>query len=678
MLCVPQLTAMAQEPGPVGAPAPLGLRPPQDLSEGPTTMAGAEGLRLSPRDAGLIVAQAGVVVDGTTDAPVRAAPAILFAQNASGARTAGGEEPEAKQAPAPPDGGIMGWTLAPVRWGGNLTTELRMFSQEQSRTLEMLESSQFRAATYFWQPWFAQATGSLGLVTSRTRDDGPASLAGAGNNSTAVTGGGTLNLFPVSRFPLTASFDVSDSRTSDAITNTAYTTTRMGLRQSYTPLLAGPQYTASYDRSMLSSSARRQRDTLDVLQGTMAQNLGVQRYGVSGNHIRNRGDHGRSSQISNLTGSHDYRPDPTLSVTSLASVSTSDFRLPVGDAFVETGTRFLQLNTFATWRPDEDSPLHVTGGGRIFQSVTEAAGSGQFESLSLNGHLAARYRISRNTDLFGGASVTHITGDALSDLFTSQTAGANYTADPRQLGQFVYNWNAGGNAGNQTGGEQGEQNVLGTLSHNLTRLIPLQAQSVLSLHATQGLSTRFSTRDGQSQTLSHSAGVSWSHTPSERTRTLLSVTGADARTFGRDESEFQLINFQASGQIQFNRYSFGSANFTLQGTRQRIALAPDIASTTGGGFASSSSGSISYQHVRAFGVPRLRYSARYEAQQAQFQSRLLGDLDAPREQVTQFVEQRLDYGIGRINLRLSMHVADIDGRRSALIFLRLSRQIGNF
>lgn len=671
MLCVPQLTTMAQEP------APLGLRPTQGLSEGHTAMAGAAGLHLSPKDAGLKVAQAGVVGDGTADVPVRAAPAILFAQNASGARTAGGEEPEAKQAPAPPDGGIMGWTFAPVRWGGNLTTELRMFSQEQSRTLEMLESSQFRAATYFWQPWFAQATGSLGLVTSRTRDDGPTSLAGGGNNSTAITGGAALNLFPVSRFPFTASFDVSDSRTGDAITNTAYTTTRMGLRQSYSPLLAGPQFMASFDRSML-SSARFQRDTLDVLQGTMSQNLGAQRYGVSGNHVRNRGDHGRSSQISNLTGSHDYRPDPTLSVTTLASVSASDFRLPADNAIVATATRFLQLNTFATWRPDEDSPLHVTGGGRIFQSVTDASGSGEFESLSLNGHVAARYRVSRNADLFGGASVTHISGDAVNDLFTSQTAGANYTGDSRQFGKFVYNWNAGGSVSNQTGGEQGEQNVSGTLSHNLTRMIPLQAQSILSLHATQALNTRFSTRNGQSQTLSHSASASWSHAPSEQTRTLLSLTGADARTFGRDESEFQLVNLQATGQIQFNRYSFGSANFTLQGTRQSIASAPGIASTPGGGFASSSSGSINYQHVRAFGVPRLRYSARYEAQQAQFQSRLLGDLEASREQVTQSFEQRLDYAIGRINMRLSMRVADIDGKRSSLIFLRFSRQIGNF
>ena len=82
---------------------------------------------------------------------------------------------------------------------------------------------------------------------------------------------------------------------------------------------------------------------------------------------------------------------------------------------------------------------------------------------------------------------------------------------------------------------------------------------------------------------------------------------------------------------------------------------------------------MTYQNLRFFGVPRLRMFASYTANQAQFQSRLLGDLNAPREVVTGALDARLDYQIGKVDARLSFRSANVDRRRNSVLFLRVTR-----
>jgi len=594
---------------------------------------------------------------------------------ASAGDPGGAPPPEDVLGAVSPSAGKFAWTLAPLRWGGNLVTEIRMTRfPDQARRLQQVENGTFRAGSYIWQPWFAQVTGGIGFVTSRERGGTNQDATGtidSGNDATTLTGNGTLAVFPTSRFPFQAMFDVSDSRASGEITGTDYTSARFGLRQSYRPLRGDANYTASYDRSTLSST-RFPRDIVDVLAGDMTKNLGAQTVNVSGSHSRNRRGGDEGSTLSRLTGQHSYRPDSTLSVTSLASASSSEFRLLNNSVFNESGSRFLQLNTFATWRPAEGDPLFVTGGGRVFQSDIDSNGV-ESEARSMSGNVAASYALNRNTNLTGSASITQTASNLGDDLFTAQAAGLAYSADVRKLGNFTYTWNAAGNASNFTGGAQGaQQQIGGQVAHALTRSLTLRENSVLTFNLGQGLGSSFDRASAQSQALTHNASVSWRFSPAADTMTYFSLTGADSRTTGHNENEFQLINAQATGQIQFNRYSFGAANYTVQGTRQETPAAPAA------GFNFSSSGSISYQHARAIGVPRLRYSALYNVNEAQFRSRLLGDVTATRETVTQSFEQRLDYNVGRIDMRLTMRVADIDGRRNSLIFFRLSRQLGDF
>jgi hypothetical protein len=110
----------------------------------------------------------------------------------------------------------------------------------------------------------------------------------------------------------------------------------------------------------------------------------------------------------------------------------------------------------------------------------------------------------------------------------------------------------------------------------------------------------------------------------------------------------------------------------VQGVRQSTPTTPSA------GFSFNSSGNLSYFHLRAFDVPRLRYTALYTINDSQFTTRLQGDVNAPRETVTQSFEQRLDYTVGRVAFRLSMRIAEIEGRRDALVFLRMARDFGGF
>ena len=572
--------------------------------------------------------------------------------------------------------GWFGWGLPPVRWGGSLVTDVRADrSGDRPWRWQQNEIANIRAGSYIWQPWFAQVGGGLGLLTSKARGGhggGLASSEAQNAKSTAVTGNGELTLFPVSRFPFNAHFDVSDSRASGEATTSDIRSTRFGMRQSYRPLEGNTNYAANFDRSTLESAAFG-RDTVNALAASMNHTAGAQAFNLAGSRTRNtRSNTGERTALSQLTARHSYRPEPEFSIESLASASSSDFHLISGGVPTDNRSQFAQANTFVTWRPEEDSPLYVTGGGRMFRAVI-ANNAGETESLTLSGNLGANYALSRQTTVSGSATVTQLMSDADNALLTTQTAGVTHLGDPLGLLGFTYKWNAAANVSNQAGSADGmQQNLGGQLGHNLTRDMMLGAGSQVSVGLGQNLGATFDTVTAGSLTLSHNGSVSWRLARDAATSAYVSVLGADSRTSGQHENQFQMINFQASGQAQFSRNSSAAANLTVQGVRQSTGSTPSA------GFSFSSSGNLSYYHLRAFDVPRLRYTALYSINESQVKTRLQGDVNAPRERVNQSFEQRLDYNLGRVAMRLSMRVAEIEGRRDALIFFRMSREFGGF
>lgn len=578
-------------------------------------------------------------------------------------------EPESEAA----QGGGLGWRIPPIRWGATTTTEARMYQVgDQKARFQQVEHATIRAASYIWQPWFAHVGGSLGLLSAHERGGGSAGDTSPKASSTAITANATLALFPVSRFPFNGYFERSDSRASGEMTQNDSTNTRFGLRQSYTPAEGQSSYSATFDRSTLESPLFG-RDTVNALAVNATRSFGSQTVDLSGGHTGNtRSNTGESTRLTRLYGRHRYQPHSTLSVESLATATGSEFHLVSAGVPRDNRARFLQGSSFATWRPDEDSPLYVTGGVRAFHAGIENEGATN-DTLTLSGNVAASYALTRNTTLGGSAIVTHAAAGDVKDLVTAQNVSITHVADPFDLRGFLYTWNAAVNAGNQTSTSTGgKRNVGGQLGHSVTRSYAVNDISLVTMNLGQSLSSTFDTVTDLSKTLGHNAGLTWRLTPRATTTAFASLLAADSRTSGHNQNRFQLLNAQASGQIQFSRYAFAAANLTVQAVRQTAPLTPPA------GFNWSTSGNFSYQHTRAFDVPRLRYFASYSVNQSQLTSRLQGDVDAKREQVGQSLEQRLDWNVGRIEMRVSMRVASVDGKRNALVYFRLGRQFGGF
>lgn len=590
------------------------------------------------------------------------------------ATMAQGVQSEAAEPPAAPGTGLRAWGIAPIRWGGYLDLQYHSASAEgQPRRRQLVESLTFRGSSYIWQPWIAQVSGDATLFAAQARVDND----GGETSSRNVVGGGQLALFPMSRFPFTATYRESDSRVSGELVTNAYTSRRYGLTQSYTPPQGGSNYRLSYDRSGVTSEALG-TDTAKALNASMNWSGGFHTLNVSGNTYTNTRDYsGDTSSLESTYVGYSYRPASTFAVENVASYSDTEYHLVGGGLPMDLRSRYLQLSSFATWRPAETSPLRVSGGARLFENRTGSNGA-TVDAQTLTAHAAASYALSSNANLRGGGSVTRTTRGSVSSVHSDQNVGADYYSDQIRLGEYSYVWNAGTTLGNQTGGESSRQTVSGQLGHRVTRNIALDVGSALGINAGQSYSAMRDSLAPTSQSLTHQGGVSWSRRASQDTSTLVSLNVSDSRTRGYAEQHFQLVNLQGSGQMQFSRYSSANANMTLQATRQTTYPAFATGATTPPTTYTSSSagGSLSYTHARAFDVPRLSYYALLSLNQQQGRSRFEGDINAPIEQVNWSLEQRLGYAIGRLESQLSLQVAETGGRTYGLLLFRVLRRFG--
>ena len=675
--------AAAPRPG-SGSSALRALIP---AAPGPVLLAQAEGAPASIRVASAAAPQPGkeesaLVPDSSPDTPrpkknrasatANVAAQVAQAPNGNGKGNGNGGAKEAQGT------GLSLWKIPPIRWGGDVSFNLSSTgSQGAPRTTQVFESLGLRADSYVFQPWFARVSGALRVM--QVNEGLTKRLATGDTGSTTFTGNGNLALFPVSRFPLTASYDVSDSRTSGELVPNGYTSRRLALRQSYAPLTGNANYQLSFDRSAISSDAGG-TDIAKSLVGTMNDHIGFHTYNLNASSYNNTHTNtGDNSQINYFSANHSYRPESTFSLNNMVNLGSSDFRFSSNGTTADSTNRFVQMNSFATWRPEETSPLMLTGGARLYQARSAANGA-ETESSTIAGNAAATYTLNRNTVLTGAGMMTQARSDGRDTTLTNLSAGANYTGDPIRFGEYSYGWGGGANVSRQDISDQGSTNTVGTrIGHNLNRGFRLSENSNVQVNASQSFSKN--TGSLALQTLATSGGASWNLRPSDATSTLLALNATDSRSSGTGPSQhFQMVNLQANGQMQINRYSSGGINMTIQGTRQTIDTFSNLGTPAAptSGFNWTTNGGLNYQHMQAFGVPRLRYTAMFNANQFQYRTRFEGDINAPIARVNKNFEQRFDYNIGRTELQLLMRFAEMEGRSNNMIFFRILRQFGSY
>jgi hypothetical protein len=288
-------------------------------------------------------------------------------------------------------------------------------------------------------------------------------------------------------------------------------------------------------------------------------------------------------------------------------------------------------------------------------------------------------------------------GGGTSNRNLSQSAGISYQPETKQMGEYRYDWSTSANVTNastlgnsaatttDTGGTTGpSRNLALQLGHGLSRSLLLDAGSSLSMAVSQSLSSSFRTGGPPVQRITHSGTVSWSLAGNEGS-TYVSAGVSDARSLGDARDSFQLINLQASSNLPTGRFSSWRGSLTIQSIRQSAPVVfgspfnPVIVDTSQTvnlpqtGFVTTSTGAITYQNQRLFGIPRLRLvsDVRLNSQA------LLPVLSGPLDKESASWDNSFAYGIGRTQLRMNTRMAKTNNKVNKSIMFTAMRTLGD-
>ena len=561
--------------------------------------------------------------------------------------------------------GMNRFGLAPLRWGGNITDTFRWAKTDDGTSdTNHFQSIDVRAASYIWQPWFAQVNGNLNL----SRGVADSSAADSETDRQSISGSGSLSIFPQSRFPFSASYSLSDSRTQARITQETQNE-RLSLRQEYRPQTGNSHYFAKYDSSTLTSSVVDEKDTVTSWQGGYTNTFRNQTLNLDVQYTESeQGESGNGLVLENYLAQHNWRASELLTVNSNASLTRSDFQ---SDDSASNRSQYMQAYSTASWNPNKNTS--VSGGLRYF-NLSNETGENRNEVQSLSGNASVNYRHTQNLSFNGSLTLATTRTDEGSGWISTQSGHVSYNNDPYVFGDFSYNWNVNGGLSNQLSSEESASttyNAGGT--HTLNHRYQISGASTLTSYVSESLTARYGKDYGGSQTVSHNAGASLGVTLSEKLGGGITLSASDTRTFGDERSDNQSLSMQTTANLAISSYSSAAANFNLQWNRSgRDDPASDGLATWG------ATGSASYMHSRAFGIPRLRYSLMFNLNYSSTNARLLGDADADRVRDGYTIAQHLDYQIGRMDARLTATRAVQDGKENAMIYLQIGRAFGNY
>ena len=575
-----------------------------------------------------------------------------------------------------------------MRLGGNLAYTHGRISSDGVNSMQSGLSTTLNAATgsFIWQPWFAQFNAALGLTKVSSSSAGDLPSSNSASDGVLVTGGGQLSVLTRSNFPFEAHFVRNDNRVN---TNLALPSDATSQRYGFVQQYFRDEGIASlaWDRGT-QSSASNGGDQQDNLQLNLSYKLESHQLQLNGTHATNLHERtGENASQSSLTVQHNYLPDPDWTVLSMANVSKSDLHLQQGG----NSTQLVQLNSNVFWRAPEE-PISVNGGVRVMafgsdQSASAATFAGPAGNRILNGNANAgiNYDYSPSIRINAGINVNTLQnnggGTSTSTTNSSETVGASYQPEGIQLGSAAYSWGGSVNVYNRSSAEESQQGLVLQLSHSLNQSYKLEGGSTISLSFSQGLAAGAIRDSGKEATLfnaapapslrqlTHSGSASWDFSQQSGAAVVrLSVN--DSRALDGNQAYFQLFNIQASSSLPTSGYSSWTGNLTLQSMRQGSKVL-DPNQSADGSTATSSSGSLSYQTQRLFGIRNLRLGTElrlnlqsqqsqraFLAQQSQdLQQSYLSQLENRSEQEAAAWAGNVAYAIGRTQLRLNGIIA---------------------
>jgi hypothetical protein len=580
------------------------------------------------------------------------------------------------------------WQFAPWRWRGNLALDARWLTVGDGRHQQQwVSSGDVEFASYLWQPWFVQVRAGVGLLAARGSSAG-GDAAATRDSGFDLTGRLHVSVFPASRFPFELRADLGDSRANGDNLGTDYRSLRLALSQSYQPARSSDQYTLNLDHSRLTGN-NGIGDALTVLRASSSHLWTGQSLQTAFAYSNNtRRDSDDATRNLSLSAQHSWTPDSALAAETLASWNDTRLRLAGSGAAASIGAALLQLSTVATWRPrpgdwlySETAPVTLAGTVRVSEASSRSdVQLGKARAFSLAA--GAAKDLSRTWRINGGFTYSRFDGGGGAAARAIDISGANgalsFTPEGVMLGEWRYAPTASLNLA-LNDAPDGQRRTVGLQgSHSVSRSWPLTELQSISFSLAQSLGALRETPLNLTSTgLSHSVGLFWQHNGEGGSQTFASVSVADSRNRAQVSGTYQFVNLQLSQRSQLSRFASWSANLTVQTSRSD---AEQLDPFTGerrrldDGWQRYYSGTVSCESARVFGVPRLRLTALLMVNSQQYISRAAGDIEAPLERTTQSFETRLDYTVGRLDLRLSARAARIEGRQVAGIAARVQRR----
>lgn len=663
----PRWMTMPDQPGQLRQSRELFLPMPGAAGVGQPAPAGAS----FPGQAGAGFPAAGATPSGAGGAPLAQSTAA----------------PGGAEAAQPGSFGAFGWEIPPIRWGGSLGyTHQRSSSNTGYTSSSQGVFANLSASSYLYAPWFARVSARLGITTSSSESSSTVGGVAESNRSSNLVGGGEVNMFSSSRYPFRAYFDRTDSRASGVLVTNDYVSNRFGMTQNFRSEDGNSGGNLIFDRSEINTSNGK-RDEVTALSGGYSTQLGIVQNSFNGRYsLGERSGTGDHARLIGLNSSHIANISDTLNWGATMNYTDSDIRTSsgLGNA-TSTHGRYLQLYTYGSWLPDfedlDDLPLTLSGGLRYTAQDTQFGGDG-FTANTLGGNLSALYRYSNNLSFSLNGAMNQLNqSQGASQTITQLGSSVNYTGNPLSIGKFSYNWNTGANANWQSGYGPTPANSVtsGQAGHNLSRIFTLSPGQTLSFNGSQSINVINSALVGTTQSLTHTLSANLGMTSAERFSGSVSTMLSDVRTTGYLEQGYRVLNVGFFGQGQLSQISSANVNLMFNWSDQSFKTVDSFGvPVTQNAQHMTLNGSASYNHLRFAGVRGLRYTLSFAADTRLRDDRLYGNANGEIDRARFTLSNRLEYRIGLLDFRLSLVNNEVGGKKNALLFFQVARQIGSF
>ncbi len=569
---------------------------------------------------------------------------------------------------------------APVDLSGEVGYAYRMLKGDTEETVSNQMRGAIQGKSYLWQPWIA----TLDVGVRLTQDETSYRLDSNPNvndsSSTLLTGDLNLNVIPQSRYPISISFSRSDSRVDTVNTITSpltavgsreFETQRFSIRQNIDTREAG-RYQWNFDSNTWdSTNSEKYSDWL--LGGSADIGFDDHRFQLRGSYkVIDRAV--LSQESTNLTLGGDYfyfDPENAIRVDTSADYYQYNTKGKASSVVFSNGevdTTSQQVSSFVFWRP-VDRKVTASAGVRLFNLNSDAGSSNtgptaisnETELLSLNATAGGLYQFSKNIRFDANLNFsTNDNGSTSNNAYLGRVGGLLQSDIHELFWGMGYQWYASGAL--QYQGTETDDITSGNLrlGHDLNRAwMNDDKSSTIRLSISQALNGIAESGDNDANDVRHDLSMtfgwdSYGHGGS----TYSQLTISDARTIGDRESDQQLVNFQLSRTQNFTRRSSLTGNLTGQSVRQKFD------GQDGGETSTTTTGSLSYQHSRVFGAPRLRFGSDVRV------SRASDDRGVDRSEW----ENRLDYSVGLVDTRASWRLIDAGEQEYSLVYFQVTRR----